>query len=234
MISCVIPARMGSTRFPGKPLVKIHNKEMILWVIERAHKADCFKKVICATDSLEIFDCVKSAGFDAYLTEGYFATGSDRVCDVANKLNLDLVINLQGDEPLVNPILLQNMADKLKSNPNCWITAASNLKKDQYGEKSEVKIKVEKDEAIEFQRVIEENNGNWYAHRGIYGYSSKNLNFFCNSKQTNAEKSLSLEQLRIFDITTFKVVFDDSFSVSVDIPNDLIRVEEFLQKNVNI
>ena len=95
-VHCIVPARMGSSRFPGKPLIKILGKEMIVRTMERARLAHCFDRIVCATDSEEIAEVVSKVGFDYVLT-GPAATGSDRVAQAAKVLDLDLVVNLQGD-----------------------------------------------------------------------------------------------------------------------------------------
>ncbi|MBQ3777200.1 MAG: NTP transferase domain-containing protein, partial [Fibrobacter sp.] len=113
-VHCIVPARMGSSRFPGKPLVKIGGKEMIVRTLERARLAGCFERIVCATDSEQIAEVVSKAEFE-YVMTGACATGSDRVAEAARALDLDLVVNLQGDEPLVEPSVLCDVARELEA-----------------------------------------------------------------------------------------------------------------------
>ena len=152
-VHCIVPARMGSSRFPGKPLIKILGKEMIVRTMERARLAHCFDRIVCATDSEEIAEVVSKVGFDYVLT-GPAATGSDRVAQAAKVLDLDLVVNLQGDEPLVEPTLLADVAKTLESHPDEWVTVACPLDPGEAKVPSVVKVLVEGDYALDFSRSV--------------------------------------------------------------------------------
>ena len=152
-VHCIVPARMGSSRFPGKPLVKILGKEMILRTMERAVRAECFDRIVCATDSEEIAGVVSRAGFEFVLT-GPAATGSDRVAFAAQALGLDLVVNLQGDEPLVEPSVLRDVASALESHPDEWVTVACPLNPAEAELKTVVKVLVKDDYALDFTRSV--------------------------------------------------------------------------------
>lgn len=229
-LSCVIPARIGSSRFPGKPLAKIDGLEMILHTLNRALLAGCFDSILCATDSQEIASLVRQNGFDAVMT-GTQATGSDRVMEAAQKLNLDLVVNLQGDEPLVDLDLLRRVSKALKAEPKSWVTASSPLKRADVLNRDVVKVRVNENYAVAFQREIDlEEYAEWNEHRGIYAYSREGREEFYGLAQSENEKKYSLEPLRILGIRPIKVIFSESESASVDVPSDILKIEQMIKK----
>ena len=240
-VHCIVPARMGSTRFPGKPLVKLCGKEMILRTLERAKKANCFDKVVCATDSEKILQVVENAGFSVVMT-GEAATGSDRVLEAAQKLNSDFIVNLQGDEPLAEIHLLQEITKELLKFPEAWVTAASKLSCKDFHNNTIVKVLYLNNKAIDFTRDISENsflnNKTWGAHRGIYAYSMESLSEFGKTKRTFREISESLEQLRIIDKREIRIVETPFASASVDVLSDvpvlerMISEEELLKEKI--
>ena len=144
---------MGSSRFPGKPLFKLCGKEMIVRTLERARLAGCFERIVCATDSEEIAAAVTKAGFEAAMT-GAAATGSDRVSEAARALGLDLVVNLQGDEPLAEPSVLRSVACELAAHPDSWVTVACPLNPAEAMLKTVVKVKVQGGLAVDFTREV--------------------------------------------------------------------------------
>ena len=156
-VHCIVPARMGSSRFPGKPLVKILGKQMIVRTMERALLAECFDRIVCATDSEEVAEAVSRAGFEFILT-GPAATGSDRVAFAARALDLDLVVNLQGDEPLVEPSVLCEVAKALANeDAHRWfqhqgIYAYSRRCRDEFS--SLPQSEVEKERSLEQMRIM--------------------------------------------------------------------------------
>ena len=225
-VACVVPARMKSNRFPGKPLAKIQGVPMVIRTLQRAQEAQCFGRIICATDSALIAQIVKEAGFEVMLSPDV-PTGSDRVAWVAQKLNLPLVINLQGDEPGVDPHLLKKVSTALKKNPKYWITVASPLSVQQSSDVNCVKVQIKDGFATSFtwEKVIGEQ---WYLHYGIYGYALPSLTEFFNIKANEAEKKMSIEPLRILNRRSIKIVITNKMAYSVDIPQDLLKVADFL------
>lgn len=229
-VHCVVPARMGSSRFPGKPLVKILGKEMIVRTMERAVRAECFDRIVCATDSEEIAGVVSRAGFEFVLT-GSAATGSDRVAMAAQALGLDLVVNLQGDEPLVEPSVLRDVASALESHPDEWVTVACPLNPAEAELKTVVKVLVKGDYALDFTRsVAVEDASRWFQHQGIYAYSRRCRDEFSSLPQSEVEKERSLEQMRILGKRPIRIVQSPYPSVSVDVPSDLSAVEAALTR----
>lgn len=230
-VHCVVPARMGSSRFPGKPLIKIAGKEMIVRTLERALLAECFERIVCATDSEEIADVVSRAGFEFILTPDA-ATGSDRVAFAARALDLDLVVNLQGDEPLVEPSVLCEVAMTLEKHPGEWVTVACPLNPTEAGLKTVVKVLVKDDYAVDFTRwVANEDAPRWFQHQGIYAYSRVCRDEFSSLPQTDVEKERSLEQMRILGKRPIRIVQSKYPSISVDVPSDVNAVEEALKKS---
>ncbi len=221
---------MGSSRFPGKPLVKILGKEMIVRTLERAVRAECFDRIVCATDSEEIAGVVSRAGFEFVLT-GSAATGSDRVAMAAQELGLDLVVNLQGDEPLVEPSVLRDVASALESHPDEWVTVACPLNPAEAELKTVVKVLVKGDYALDFTRsVAVEDASRWFQHQGIYAYSRRCRDEFSSLPQSEVEKERSLEQMRILGKRPIRIVQSPFPSVSVDVPSDVAAVEAALTR----
>ena len=233
MVSCIVPARMGSSRFPGKPLLKLNGKEMIVRTMERALLAGCFERIVCATDSHEIESVVKAAGFDCVMT-GECATGSDRVAEAAKAMDLDLVVNLQGDEPLVEPSVLRDVARELSEHPDCWVTVACPLEPSEAELKTVVKVLVRGGIAIDFTRSVKlaevetVEAGRWFQHQGIYAYSRKSRDEFASLPQSPVELERSLEQMRILGRRPIRIVESIYPSISVDVPSDATRVEQIL------
>lgn len=228
-VSCIIPARMGSSRYPGKPLVKIAGKEMIVRTMERALLAECFDRIVCATDSEQIAETVSRAGFEFILTGPAF-TGSDRVADAARALDLDLVVNLQGDEPLVEPDVLIRVAKDLEEHPDCWVTVACPLNPAEAQLKTVVKVLVKDGFAVDFTRVVPlEESHRWFQHQGIYAYSRASRDEFSHLPQSAVEKERSLEQMRIMGLRPIRIVESPYASISVDVPSDVIAVENALK-----
>jgi 3-deoxy-manno-octulosonate cytidylyltransferase (CMP-KDO synthetase) len=233
-VHCIIPARLASTRFPRKPLVKILGREMILRTLDRARLASCFDRIICATDSSEIASLVSDSGYETILT-GECLTGSDRVAEAAHKLNLGLVVNLQGDEPAADLDLLRDVSKTLEQYPDSWVTGASPLSLNQIREKSIVKVKAENGEAVDFRREIPvEDISGWYVHRGIYAYSLESLNEFHAALPAARETAESLEPLRILGKRRVRLVFNSAPSLSVDLPSDVEKVEKYLNDHKNL
>lgn len=230
-VNCIVPARMGSSRYPGKPLVKIAGKAMIVRTMERAAVAGCFDRIVCATDDSRIARVVSEAGFE-YVMTGPACTGSDRVAEAARLLDLDLVVNLQGDEPLVEPKVLQDVARELESHPDGWVTVACPLDPADAMVRTVVKVLVQGDYAVDFTReVAVEDASRWFQHQGIYAYSRICREEFATLPQNSVEQERSLEQMRILGRRPIRVVQSPYASVSVDVPSDVSAVEKLLLIN---
>ncbi|MCK9183183.1 MAG: NTP transferase domain-containing protein [Fibrobacteraceae bacterium] len=229
-VHCIVPARYESSRFPGKPLVPILGRAMILRTLDRARLAGCFESVTCATDDLRIAKTVREEGYSAILT-GAAATGSDRVAQAADELGLDLVVNLQGDEPVADLDMLRHVASAIKAEPDSWVTAACELADSERKQNSVVKVSVDSSEhAIEFVRKLPDESSLWFRHVGVYAYSKQARDEFHSLPQSEKEKETSLEQLRILGKRPIRIVFCRPLSASVDLPSDVKRVEKILQQ----
>lgn len=220
---------MGSSRFPGKPLALIAGKPMILHTLERARQADCFQQIFCATDHIEIAKVVEDAGFRAILTPDC-KTGSDRVAFVASLLHLELVVNLQGDEPVASLTLLRQVSEALSWDSQSWVTAMSPLQSADLQNPNVVKVQVIDGFAKAFTRRAVQGE-HWFSHRGIYAYSYTHLQEFASLPQAPSEQDESLEQLRIFPQTPIRAIFTSDASLSVDRPSDIAAVESFLLRS---
>jgi len=234
MALIVIPARYGSKRFPGKPLVKIHGKEMVLHVYERALKSKFAREVIIATDDDRIFSCAKNYGAKVEMTAKDIKSGTDRVWEVAKKLNYRIVVNLQGDEPFIDPSVIDDAILTLKNSKDADISTPVK----PINEEKEIKdpniVKVVFNGsyyAIYFSRspipYYREKKGEikYYKHIGLYCFKREALQKFVNLPQSNLEKIEKLEQLRAIENgLKIKIFITDYNSISVDTPEDLKKI----------
>ncbi len=234
-VDCIVPARLGSSRFPGKPLVRLCGREMILRTLDRAKAANCFSQIICATDSEQIAELVRRAGYEAELTGEAF-TGSDRVAEVAIRRNCELVVNLQGDEPMAELDLLKRVASTLKEHPESWVTASSPLNPEDALNPTVVKVRLKQEMALDFSRSVSdikqasETQSEWEEHRGIYAYSLDALREFKALPPSSREIQESLEQMRVLGHRPIRVVRTNRRSASIDTESDVIIMEQLIQQ----
>lgn len=243
-IIAVIPARYGSTRFPGKPLVKLKNKPLIQWVIEGAKTSRLVNEIYVATDDERIAEVVKSVGGQVLMTPSDCPTGTDRIFTATQNLNFDVVLNIQGDEPQITAEYIDLLAQAFLDQPGLDMATLSHpITVNDLENKNAVKvIKNINGEAIYFSRFAipysrekASAEGNASAqlacekHIGLYGYSKKFLQKFCESKQSPIEKAESLEQLRALYLgAKIKVLSVKSPIQGVDTPEDLAKLEKIL------
>lgn len=201
----VIPARYASTRFPGKPLADIAGKPMVVRVCERAAKSGA-AAIHVATDDPRIAAAVRKHGFSAVMTRADHASGTDRIAEVARKVNLkdrDIVVNVQGDEPLMPPRLVREVARKLASRRSASMSTACHPIHDAaaLGSPNVVKVVLDRDGyALYFSRARipfpREGAPACYRHAGIYAYRAGFLRKYAALRESPLEKAESLEQLR--------------------------------------
>ena len=235
----IIPTRLGAKRFPNKPLAKINNVPMIIHVLNRA-KESKVGEVFVATPDDEIFRIVKENGGNAILTKRDHPSGSDRVYEVyLNEIkdnNVDLIINLQGDMPNINPKSIFKL-EKLTRSNDCDIgTLASYIKnKDEIFDPNVVKVQIDqalKDDnfldAKDFFRTKKDlNNEKIYHHIGIYAFTNIALTKYVKLSRSKLEIERNLEQMRAMENNLIiKVGLCDSTPLSVDIEEDLIKVSK--------
>ncbi len=234
----VIPARYGSKRFPGKPLALLNGKPMIQWVYEKACKSRYLDRVIVATDDVRIMRAVWNVGGEAMLTSKALKSGTDRVAEVCKKILADIVLNIQGDEPMMAPGTIDRIVLAMKKDKRLLMATAATPMKDESESASEniVKVVVDRFEnaiyfsrsAIPFHRGQRGARG-FLQHLGIYAYRSKFLLKFAKWKQTPLELAESLEQLRALEHgIRIKVARVGQPSYGVDTKQDLERVKKLL------
>ena len=206
-ILCVIPSRIGSTRIPRKPLLPIQGKPMIQWVYENAMRCKKLAKVVVATDSEEIAHVIRAIGGNVTMTDPALPTGSDRAASVAEHYpQMDVVINLQGDEPFVRPQMLEQLiAPYLAGQQPDMTTLASPLRADDHANPGAVKVITDLNgNALYFSRAPipyfrQEVEAPVYHHMGVYAFRRDFLLQYTTLAQTPLEKAESLEQLRALE-----------------------------------
>jgi 3-deoxy-manno-octulosonate cytidylyltransferase (CMP-KDO synthetase) len=224
----VIPARFASTRLPGKPLVDIGGKPMVQHVYERARNAKGIADVIVATDDDRIIQAVRSFGGKAMMTSPDLKSGTDRVAAVARQTDADVYVNVQGDEPLIDPKAIDLSIEPFQDRAVQMSTLMAKLNDEgQLTNPNTVKVVVDKDGfAIYFSRSLipfpRNQKTQVYKHLGLYAYRRDFLLKLAGWPQTPLELSESLEQLRVLENGhKIKVVETDYDSVSVDTADDL-------------
>ena len=254
----VIPARYSSTRLPGKPLLKIGGKPLIVWVAERARAASSISRTIVATDDPRIADVVNAAGFDAVITRADHASGTDRIAEVAHNLRADIIVNVQGDEPLIDPATIDRAVNALIGDPSAQMSTTYEPITDAADVLNPSVVKVTIDEhgyAKGFSRnpnsfpnqaaakygSIEsspDESGLLFSfrkHTGLYAYRREFLLEFARWPASENERKESLEQLRALDRgVKIKVVEAASPSIGVDTMEDLERVRAIVEREMKV
>jgi len=230
----IIPARFHSQRFPGKPLALIQGKPMIERVFERASTAKFLEQIIVATDDERIAQAAQKIGAEVRMTSPHHNSGTERVAEVANKVKTPLIINIQGDEPLVSGQMIDTLILALQDE---FIPMVSLMAKIQdlnlLRDANTVKVVVDKDSfALYFSRspLPFQASDFFYQHIGIYGYQRDFLFNYIRLEPSRLEKTENLEQLRALEHGyRIKMIETQSQILSVDTPNDIIKLEEFLK-----
>ena len=250
----IVPARLASTRLPGKALIDIAGKPMVCWVVERARLARNVDRVIVATDSQEIADAVQSRGFEAILTSAHHTSGTDRVAEVAAQISdAEIIVNVQGDEPLISPETIERAVDVMageisKQDGAGIVTTWEPIDSlDDLLNPDLVKVVVNENEMaiyfsrspIPYPRDAAKRHGspeaalisepelfkNFRKHTGLYVYRRDVLLEFTKWPQSRLEQIEALEQLRALEHgVKIKVVEACSSSTGVDTAEDLERV----------
>ena len=238
-VLCIIPARYASTRLPGKPLRDIAGKPMIVRVYERAVRAKRVQDVVVATDDERIRAAVEAHGGRAVMTRADHATGTDRLAEVAEKMTgYDLIINVQGDEPLIDPAVIDALVEPFLMDEQLPMATAKTLLTDEEEIANPNNVKVITDltgNALYFSRAripYARNPGaKVYKHIGIYAYRRDFLLTYAGMAQTPLERSESLEQLRALENGyTIRVIETDAVFIGVDTEEDLAAVNEVYQR----
>jgi 3-deoxy-manno-octulosonate cytidylyltransferase (CMP-KDO synthetase) len=234
-IVALIPARFHSTRFPGKPLADLAGKPLIEHVYRRTAAASSVGAVVVATDDPRIVEAVESFGGVARLTGRSHRTGTDRLAEVADDLTADIVVNVQGDEPLVEPEMIEEAIRPLADDAALMMTTLRRriVDPDDYANPHVVKVVVDREgNALYFSRAaipFSRGAADAYKHVGLYAYRRSFLLAFARLQPTPLEVAESLEQLRAlehgFRIRAVETEYD---SIGVDTPEDLERVRRLL------
>ncbi len=238
----VIPARYASSRFEGKPLKDICGHTMIEWVYKRAKNAD-IDEIVVATDDERIFEAVEKFGGNVVMTAENHQNGTSRIIEVINKdeyKNYDFIINIQGDEPLIDIDSINILANNYRNEKSEIITLKQEIKSQKEIENpNHVKVITDfNNNAIYFSRSVipykrnENKNFKYFKHIGIYGYTAKFLNELKNLREGVLEKIESLEQLRFIENGyKIKVLETASNVIGVDTEEDLREVVKFITEN---
>lgn len=245
----IIPARYASTRLNGKPLLHIAGKPMIQWVYERAKKAKLTNDVIAATDDKRVFDAVRYFGGKAVMTSPEHRTGTDRIAEAADGLNADIIVNVQGDEPLIEPEMIDEAIRPLTNDPEIVAATLKTKIRDEaeLNNPNVVKVVTDKNDfALYFSRLpipYVRNSEQWpvasgqkksihYKHIGLYVYRKYFLLKFAKMQPTSLEEAEKLEQLRVLENGyKIKVVETEHDSIGVDTEEDMERVRKIVIKN---
>ena len=264
MIYGIIPSRFGSSRFPGKPLAMLAGKPLVAWVVEAVKKAKSLDEVLVATDDERIVKAVEEYGGKAVMTPSELPSGTDRIaCAARNYLakdfnDDDILVNIQGDEPLIDPALIDALVEKMRSGAYEMATAVTPIKSlKDYEAKTVVKVVLAKDDsALYFSRApipmsrdavpefsdltansqqltADEKPANdislYVRHLGIYAYRGGFLKRYIVEPQCELEKIEKLEQLRaLYMGAKIAVVRTNDEGVGVDTPEDAERVAKLL------
>ena len=238
----IIPARYGSSRLEGKPLIKVEGKPIIQWVYEKAQLAKLADMIIVATDDERIFKAVESFGGNVEMTSTEHKCGSDRIKEVVIRHpEIAYIVNLQGDEPLIKPSAIDEVIKNVKEDENADISTLLRLIKDEKELNNPNLVKCVRDKkgfALYFSRskIPYERNpitGNFYGHLGIYGYKREALIKMTSLEQTPLEKTESLEQLRALECgMKIKTSIVDFIPVGIDTPEDLEHFRTLVSKTV--
>ncbi|MBR4354459.1 MAG: 3-deoxy-manno-octulosonate cytidylyltransferase [Kiritimatiellae bacterium] len=238
----IIPSRFGSSRFPGKPLAMLAGKPLVAWVVEAVKRAGTLDEVLVATDDERIVQAVEANGGKAVMTPSELPSGTDRIaCAAGDFADDDILVNIQGDEPLIDPKLVDELVMKLRDNPAfSMATAVTPIKTlEDYNAKTVVKVVLDRDDSALYfsrapipcdrDRTPDLKSGLYVRHLGIYAYRGSFLKRYIKEPQCELEKTEKLEQLRaLYMGAKIAVVRTADEGVGVDTPEDAVRVEKLL------
>ena len=239
----IIPSRYGSSRFPGKPLHLLAGKPLVAWVVEAVKKAKTLDDVIVATDDERIVAAVEAHGGRAVMTPSELPSGTDRIaCAAGDFADDDILVNIQGDEPLISPDLIDALVGRMKEGTK-WdmATAVTPIKSlDDLNAKTVVKVVLDRDDgALYFSRAPipcdrdhdpDLSSGLWVRHLGIYAYRGAFLKKYIAEKPCALEMTEKLEQLRALWMgAKIAVIRTADEGVGVDTPEDAVRIEAILK-----
>ncbi len=241
----VIPARFASTRFPAKVLAQIGGKPMIEHVWRKAKRCGHLTDVIIACDHEDVAKAARGFGAQVVMTRRDHPSGSDRIAQAIEHRDGDVVINIQGDEPFIDPLTIDQLAQLFKDDPQCQMGTVIKPISDEKDFLNPNVVKCVVDQqgyALYFSRspIPYNRNDAWpagvkrYKHLGLYGYRRECLIQFTKWPKSLLESTEQLEQLRALENgIRIKTVETQSESIAVDTPDDLVKAEQFYQQKVN-
>jgi len=219
----VIPGRLNSTRFPKKIVHPLNGKSVIQHVYDNAKESKLLSHLVIAIDSMETLSHLNKDS-ETILTSKGHESGTDRVAEVAGKFNCAIVVNIQGDEPNIDAVLIDNLI-KLFDDPQVEMAsvASTDLSNDDLENPNVVKVSLDADNnAHNFERTIDNKDVQYFRHIGIYAYRKNTLAKFTNLEQSENEKKWKLEQLRALDNNiAIKLLISDFQHRSIDVKEDL-------------
>ncbi len=235
----VIPARYQSSRFPGKPLVDICGKPMIYWVYQQAKKVKEFDEVYVATDDERIKASCSEHNMNVIMTSDKHKTGSDRVAEVATKIDGDLFVNVQGDEPVINPEMIRQVISIFLEDDSVYFGSLKKEITDPEEIRATSTVKVVTDQngdAMYFSRSVIPSNvkdgklARVFRHVGIYAYKKEFLLKFTKMEQTELELGEAIEPLRAME-RGYKIRLKETqySSIGVDLPEHVAQVEKVIR-----
>lgn len=238
----IIPARYGSSRLEGKPLIEVNGKPIIQWVYEKAQASKLADMIIVATDDERIFNAVKAFGVDVEMTSAEHKCGSDRIREVVERHpEISYIVNLQGDEPLIKPESIDAVAKNVQEDKKADISTLIRVLKteEEINNPNLVKCVIDNNGfAMYFSRSkipYERNTGiaTFYGHLGIYGYKREALLKMTSLPQTPLEKTESLEQLRALENgMKIKTTIVDFVPVGIDTRDDLEKFKQIVSSKL--
>jgi len=241
MTIAIIPSRYGSSRFEGKPLALVAGKTMIQRVYEQAQKSKAVSKTVVATDDDRILSAVESFGGQAVMTSDTCRSGTDRVAETTDILNIEpdeIIINIQGDQPVFNPLTIDEMISPFADDPELVMSTLAFKIKDKREITDPKDVKVTFDHngfAMYFSRAQipyprdKETTVDFYKHLGFYAYKKNFLDKLVALPTGTCENIEKLEQLRVLEFGyRIKVVITKYDSLEIDLPCDIKRIEETL------
>lgn len=235
----IIPARYQSTRFPGKPLIDLKGKTMIQRVYERVNAAQLFTEVVVATDDQRIYDHVHDFGGKVMMTSSEHETGTDRCGEVIQHyVDYDIVVNIQGDEPLVNPLQLKQLVAAFQDESVQIATlGTTKIEAHELSDSNRIKLVVDKNQnALYFSRAeipfrrTPVKTLETIRHIGLYAFRTATLSKLIHLPISPIEKTESLEQLRwLYNGYSIRVVMTDIETPNIDVPSDVEAVIALLE-----
>ena len=230
----IIPARYQSSRFPGKPLAMINGKPMIWWVYNQVKKVELFEHVYVATDSQLIFDTCQNNNIAVLMTSDQCRTGTDRLGEVAQNLDADIYVNIQGDEPMIEPETVEAVARYAMEHPEVKVVNTMTKLPEFEDANCDTIVKVvaaDNGDLIYLSRspIPYPKKGQkiqYYRHLGLYALTKDALVFYSNSKRSTNEKIEDIEMLRFLENGyQIKIIEVASATIGVDRPEDIQKVE---------